>query len=66
MGHLCGALAGLTLGLFVLDNRRARAWERVVQWAALATFLAFISFGIVWNVLGNSWTSGLVAILTTI
>jgi len=58
MGHLCGALAGLTLGLFVLDNRRVRAWERVVQWAALATFLAFISFGIVWNVLGNSWNSG--------
>ena len=24
MGHLCGAMAGLTVGLFVLDNRSVR------------------------------------------
>lgn len=58
MGHLCGALAGLTVGLFVLDNRRVRAWEPVVQWLALAVFVVFITFGIVWNIFGNEWSPG--------
>ena len=58
MGHLCGALAGLTVGLFVLDNRRVRSWEPVVQWFALFVFVAFVSFGIVWNIFGDQWSSG--------
>merc|ERR1719445_820309 len=58
MGHLCGALAGLTVGLFVLDNRRVRSWEPVVQWFALLVFVAFVSFGIIWNIFGDSWSSG--------
>jgi len=58
MGHLCGALAGLTVGLFVLDNRRVRSWEPVVQWFALFVFVACVSFAIVWNIFGDSWSSG--------
>ena len=58
MGHLCGALAGLTVGLFVLDNRRVRRWEPVVQWLALGVFVAFVAFAVVWNIFGDSWSSG--------
>ena len=29
-GHLCGAIAGLLVGVFVLENRRVRAWEKIV------------------------------------
>ena len=59
MGHLCGALAGLTIGLFILDNRRVRAWEPVVQWLSLVIFLAFIAVCLVWNVWGEQWTPGI-------
>lgn len=55
MGHLCGALAGLTVGLFVLDNRKVRSWEPIVQWAALIFFLLALIFAVVWNVMANSW-----------
>ena len=58
MGHLCGALAGLTVGLFLLDNRRVRSWEPVIQWLALIIFLAGIIFSIVWNLMGNTWVPG--------
>jgi len=58
MGHLCGAMAGLTVGLFVLDNRRVRSWEPYVQWISLVFFLAFSVFCVVWNVFGDEWSSG--------
>merc|ERR1711902_169901 len=55
MGHLCGALAGLTVGLFVLDNRNVRSWEPIVQWIS---FILGIIFAIVWNIFGNTWAPG--------
>lgn len=57
MGHLCGALAGLLVGVFVLDNRRVREWEPIVQWISFTLFILLISFAIVWNIFGNSWTA---------
>ena len=56
MGHLCGALAGLLVGIFVLDNRRVRKWEPIVQWLALILFGLFVLFAILWNIFGNEWT----------
>lgn len=58
MGHLCGALAGLTVGLFILDNRRVRSWEPVVQWLALFVFVVFTTFCTVWNFWGDDWSPG--------
>lgn len=58
MGHLCGALAGLTVGLFILDNRRVRPWEPVVQWLALLVFAVFVIFCTVWNFWGEDWSPG--------
>ena len=65
MGHLCGALAGLTVGLFLLDNRRVRAWEPVIQWLALIIFIAGIVFSVVWNIMGNTWSPGFYPALDT-
>ena len=55
MGHLCGALAGLLVGIFVLDNRRVRSWEPVVQWISLTIFLLMFIFAIIWNIWANTW-----------
>ena len=58
MGHLCGALAGLTVGIFILDNRRVESWEGYVQWVSLSIFLITLIFGIAWNIWANDWLCG--------
>lgn len=58
MGHLCGALAGLLVGIFVLDNRRVRAWEAAIQWISILLFVLLLGFAVVWNIWGNLWTGG--------
>jgi len=58
MGHLCGSLAGLTVGIFILDNRRVRTWEPVVQWMSLIIFIMFMATCVVWNVWGEEWSPG--------
>ena len=58
MGHLCGALAGLLVGIFILDNRRVQSWEPVVQWIAMSIFCLLLIFTIIWNIFGNQWTEG--------
>lgn len=58
VGHLCGAIAGLLVGVFVLDNRRVRSWEPCVQWCSLGLFLALVAFAVVWNVGADYWTEG--------
>jgi len=56
MGHLCGAMAGLSVGLFILDNRNEKSWEPYVQVFSLLCYLAFLVFAIIWNVWGNVWS----------
>jgi len=58
MGHLCGALAGLTVGIFILDNRRVRTWEPLVQWTSLIIFILFMVTCMVWNIWGELWSPG--------
>ena len=55
MGHLCGALAGLTVGIFVLDNRRVEYWESWVRWISLSVFILMVIFAILWNIWANDW-----------
>ena len=58
MGHLCGAIAGLTVGLFVLDNRYVKTWEVYLRIFAIILFCAGIVFSVVWNIMGNTWSPG--------
>ena len=58
MGHLCGALAGLLVGIFILDNRRVTSWEPIVQWISFSIFVLMITFAILWNIFGNTWYCG--------
>lgn len=58
MGHVCGALAGLLVGIFVLDNRRVQRWEPAVQWTSLALFCLMIGFAVIWNIFGDQWVGG--------
>ena len=58
MGHLCGALAGLTVGIAVLDNRKVETWESYVRWISLTIFLLTLVFGILWNIFANDWMCG--------
>lgn len=57
-GHLCGAIAGLLIGVFVLENRRVRSWEKVVKIVCLVLFIFMLLFAIVWNIWGELWSPG--------
>ncbi|TRY70811.1 hypothetical protein TCAL_10009 [Tigriopus californicus] len=57
MGHLCGAIAGFLVGVFVLDNRRVQRWEVIWQRIAWGIFLALIGAAILWNGVGNLCTN---------
>ncbi len=58
MAHLGGALAGLLVGIFALDNRRVRRWEPWVQWASVTLFACLVLFAVVWNIFADAWTEG--------
>jgi len=47
--HLAGALAGLTMGVVVLKNRRVEPWQLGLRFACLLFFMAFVVFGVLWN-----------------
>lgn len=50
MGHLCGAVAGLLVGLVVLENRRVEDWEsRWLKPAALVLYLGLLAAAVVWH-----------------
>ena len=55
MGHFCGALAGLLVGIFVLDNRRIQTGETFIQWISIGVFSLLMGFAIIWNVYGDTW-----------
>jgi len=57
-GHLCGAIAGLLVGVFVLENRRVRSWEPVIQIVSCVLFFGMIAFAIVWNIMADTWFPG--------
>ena len=45
MGHFCGALAGLLVGVAVLDNRVVETWE---TWVEFIFYLPQISLSFIW------------------
>jgi len=54
-GHLCGAIAGILVGLVFLENRRVRDWECCVQVLSILFFLGLMTFAIVWNFFADQW-----------
>lgn len=46
MSHLCGAIAGLLVGIGVLRNLRVRPWERVLWWVAVTLFVLLMTTGV--------------------
>jgi len=50
MGQVMGTLAGLTIGLVVLRNFEQRLHEHYLWWLALAVYMAYVVFAILWNV----------------
>merc|ERR1711976_805045 len=53
VGHLSGAIAGVLIGIFVLDNRRIEAWEGACKWICLLIFRLLLLLAILWNGLAN-------------
>jgi len=53
IGHLCGAIAGILVGFFILKNRRVLPWESTVQWICFTIFAICVTFGIIWNATAN-------------
>ncbi|CRL03870.1 CLUMA_CG016995, isoform D [Clunio marinus] len=44
--HLCGAIAGLLVGIGVLRNLNVQPHEKVIWWIAVTIYLALMAFGI--------------------
>ena len=55
-GHAFGAIVGLTVGVFILENRFVEDWEKKLQTAAFIFFSIFAGTLIIWHIAGgDSW-----------
>ena len=50
VAHVAGALAGLSMGLIMLLNFKKNLRDKVAFWVAVVVYIAFMLFGILWNV----------------
>lgn len=48
--HLCGAIAGLLVGINVLRNLEVRSWEKKLWWICLILYVGCMAALIIWNV----------------
>lgn len=46
VAHLCGAVAGLLVGIGVLRNLKVRPWERKLWWCAVTLYFLLMATGI--------------------
>lgn len=46
VAHLCGAVAGLLVGIGVLRNLKVRPWERKLWWIAITLYFLLMITGI--------------------
>jgi len=49
-GHIGGAIVGLTLGLFIMENFFVSRCDNVFKYIGLACFIIFIIFNICWQI----------------
>jgi hypothetical protein len=50
MAHLCGAIAGLLVGIGVLRNLQVRSWEKKLWWFAVTLYLSLMTAGICFHI----------------
>lgn len=53
IAHLAGALAGLTVGIMVLKNRKKELWESRLRLLCIIVFTSLVAGGITWNVVAR-------------
>lgn len=46
MAHLCGGIAGLLVGIFILRNLEVRCWEKKLWWCSVAIYVILMLGGI--------------------
>lgn len=46
VAHLCGAIAGLLVGIFVLRNLKVHRWEKKLWWFAVTLYVLLMLTGI--------------------
>ena len=54
-GHAFGALTGLLVGVFVLQNRKVEDWELIFQWIVLGLFGVLICICVFWHIIGTNF-----------
>lgn len=50
MAHLCGAVAGLLVGIGVLRNLNIRPWEKKLWWVAVTLYVGLMVTGICFHI----------------
>uniref|UniRef100_T1JDI7 rhomboid protease n=1 Tax=Strigamia maritima TaxID=126957 RepID=T1JDI7_STRMM len=48
--HVCGAIAGLLVGIVALKNLEKRKWEKPLWWISLICVIIFLAAMMIWNV----------------
>ena len=52
-GHGGGAIAGLIIGVFVLQNRKVEDWEQIFQWISFSLYTLSFCVLIMWEIVGS-------------
>lgn len=52
-GHAFGALAGLLIGVFLLENRKVEDWERIFEWIFLILYAVLLLVLVAWHIVGT-------------
>jgi len=53
--HIAGAVAGLVVGFFALENRRVQSWEEKLKVVSFLLTLVLLGSGVFWVVFGDDW-----------
>ena len=48
-GHLFGAVAGLLLGIVLLENRKVERWETRLRAASIGVYLGLLLITLLWH-----------------
>ena len=48
-GHFCGAIAGLLLGIVLLENRKVERWETWLRMASISIYLGLLLLTLLWH-----------------
>jgi hypothetical protein len=52
-GHAFGALAGILIGVFVLENRKVEEWEKIFTWISFVIFGLVLCIFVAWHIVGS-------------